>query len=209
MSPEVLRRIRADRRAWLLPAALVVVLTVALVAAGLLAGGSDDSPSHAAATTSPAPDANVPAPAISPSPTGPTDDADELPPSQDPVPLDASTQVGEVTVRLRSLEAIEGAATGPGDVAGPALRATVRLENGTGDPLDLLGVSVVMSYGADALPASPLGDPSVAAFAGTLEPGGVAEGVYVFSVPAEAREAVTVSVGYQPGAPYAVFTGAA
>ena len=36
-----------------------------------------------------------------------------------------------------------------------------------------------------------------------------AEGVYVFSLAEDARDLVTVSVGYQAGAPFMVFTGSA
>jgi hypothetical protein len=211
MTPDVRRWLPAGSRAWTTSAALIVVLAVVLVAVGVLSGRGDGSTGEAAAatTTAAAPDAHATPPPISPSPTGPTADATALPPSQEPVPLDASTQVDEVTVSLQGIEAIQGTATGPGDVGGPALRVTVRLENATVDPLDLLGVSVGMTYGDEHVPASPLGDPSAVSFAGTLEPGGTAEGVYVFRVPADARDAVTVSVGYQPGAAYAVFTGAA
>lgn len=197
--------------------AIAAVVVVLIIVAVVLTGGSGrdgGTPGAAAATTTAAtPSApatgEVTAPPISPSPTGPTSDATALPPSQEAVPLDAPAQVGDVGVSLTRLEAIQGQATAPGDVAGPALRVTVRLENGTTDPLDLLGVSVGLSYGADPMPASPLGDPSAATFSGMLEPGGTADAVYVFRVPADARDSVTVSVGHQPGAPYAVFTGAA
>lgn len=191
--------------------AVGVVALIALIALGVLPGDRGGPTDAAAGTTTAAP-SPVPVtatpPPISPSPTRPTAVATALPPSQEPVALDAPAQVGDVTVSLTGIEAIQGTASGPGDVAGPALRVTVRLGNGTADPLDLLSVSVGMTYGAAATPASPLGDPSAGGFAGALTPGGSATGVYVFRVPADARDAVTVSVGYQPGAPYAVFAGA-
>lgn len=196
------------RRAWVAAGALLLVgVAVTLVALGVLPGDRGGSSDAAAATTTTATTATPPP--ISPAPTGPTADATALPPSEAPVALGAPAQVGDVTVSLVGIDAIQGTAHGPGDVAGPALRVTVRLDNGTSDPLDLLGVSVTMSYGSDATPASPLGDPSAAPFGGTLEPGQSARAVYVFRVPTDARNAVSVSVGYQPGAPYAVFTGAA
>jgi hypothetical protein len=187
----------------------VLALVVVLVAFGVLPGDGGSPPGAAAATTTPpafSPLATPPP--ISPAPTGPTATATALPNSAPPVALDAPAQVGDVTVSLVGIEAIQGTATGPGDVAGPALRVTVRVANGAADPLDLLGVAVSMTYGAESTPASPLGDPSTAAFSGTLEPGASADGVYVFRIPTDARSSVTVSVGYQPGAPYAVFTGA-
>lgn len=202
------RRARPEqRRVWVVLGSLGVLTLGVLVALGVLPGTGGGSPGTAAATTS-APLIVATPPPISPAPTGPTSRATALPTSQQPVALDAPARVGDVTVSLADVDSIQGAATGPGDVAGPALRVTVRMANGTADPLDLLGVAVSMTYGSQSTPASPLGDPSVRVFTGTLEPGGSAEGIYVFRVPTGDRDAVTVSVGYQPGAPYAVFAGA-
>jgi len=64
-----------------------------------------------------------------------------------------------------------------------------------------------MSYGADRTPASPLDDPSRQPFAGMVQPGESGEGIYVFSVPDDARDSVTIDVGYQAGAPLLLFTG--
>ena len=47
------------------------------------------------------------------------------------------------------------------------------------------------------------------AFGGVLQTGRSAEGRYVFSVPEDARDVVTVTVGYAAGAPFLVFTGSA
>jgi hypothetical protein len=70
-------------------------------------------------------------------------------------------------------------------------------------------VSVSLTSGPDGTPASPLDDPSRAPFAGTVDPGEDAEGVYVFTVPEGDRDVVTLTVGYRAGAPFLVFTGAA
>jgi hypothetical protein len=92
-------------------------------------------------------------------------------------------------------------------VNGPALRVTVRIENGTDQPIELDGVATNLSYGADRTPASPLADDSERPFSGTLAAGASADAVYVFSVPADARDTVTVEVGYTAGAPLLQFTG--
>lgn len=209
------------RRVWLGAAvAVVVVLTVVSL---LLSGGDDDRTPSAAAgettastTTAPpvvaAPTAPTPAPTpeTTPEPTGPTGNVDDPPPSRPAVALDAAAQVGDgVSASLVSLDAIEGTATGPGNIAGPALRITVRIENGTDEPVSLGGVVVDLASGRDLVPASPLDDPSAAPFAGTVAPGEHADGVYVFTIPEEDRGSVTVSVGYQAGAPLMVFTGSA
>ncbi len=214
------------RRLLVLGAAAVLVALVALAA--LLTGGGDDdgaaaatpgaassssgsgsTPATAEPTASTAPDENVPPPPPTPTPTGPTEDVDEPPPSLPEVPLEAPAEVGNgIVATIASVEEIDGTAVGPGNVAGPALRITVRIENGTAEPVSLDGVAVNLSSGPERTPASPLDDPSRAPFSGTVEPGGAGEGVYVFSVPTDVRDQVTVEVGYQAGAPLLLFTGA-
>ena len=202
-------------------AALVAVggTTLALVltgsgdgsGAGALAATPSATPSEPAAPTAKAlPDGTVLPLPPTPEPTGPTSDADAPPPSLPVVALDEPAEVGNgISAVVSSLEAIEGTGRGPGNVAGPALRATVRITNGTADPVSLDAVAVDLASGAARTPASPLDDPSASPFTGTVAPGGTAEGAYVFSVPAEDRSTVTLSVGYQAGAPFLVFTGPA
>ena len=208
------------RRPLLVAAAVVAFLAVALTLAVVLTDPGPRGSAGATAatmTTGPSvptetvvPDGTVvPAPPT-PQPTGPTSDATALPPSLPAVPLDQPAAVGNgITAVVSSLEAIEGTARGPGNVAGPALRATVRITNGTPDPVSLDAVVVDLATGPDLTPASPLDDPSERPFFGTAAPGETVEGVSVFTVPADDREAVTLSVGYQAGAPFLVFTGSA
>lgn len=197
----------------LLVAALVAVV-VALVlrdgdgAVGASAGDGDPAASTpAAASTSGAPPELAPAP-VTPEPAGPTGDVRELPPSLAPVAFDEQAAAGDgIVADVVSLEAIDGTGRGPGNISGPALRATVRLTNGTAGPVSLDGVAVDLAHGVEQLPASPLNDPSASPFAGMLQPSESAVGVYVFTVPADDRDLVTLSVGYQAGAPFMVFTG--
>ncbi len=203
------------QRRLLLGAAAVLV---AAVVAGLVRAFSGDDGAGAtppaaepSATAAPTPAEVELAPtAPTPEPTGPTSDADALPPSLPAVGLDQPAAVGNgITAMVSSLEAIDGTAQGPGNVTGPALRATVRITNGTAGPVSLDAVVVDLATGADLSPASPLDDPSQRPFSGTVAPGDTAEGVYVFTVPVDDRAAVTLSVGYQAGAPFLVFTGPA
>ena len=123
-------------------------------------------------------------------------------------PIDAPAAVGNgIVAAIASVEAIDGSAVGPGNIAGPALRITVRIDNNTGEAVSLDGVAVNLYYGADRTPASPLDDPSRVPFSGKVDPGASGEGVYVFSVPTDVRERVTVEVGYLTGAPLLLFTG--
>ncbi len=205
----------APRRRLLLAVGAAVL--AAVVALGwVLATRGDDGDAPAAAETSAAATSGAPVeetiapPPPTPTPTGPTEDVDELPAALPEVPIDAPAAVGNgIVATIASIEAIDGTAVGPGNIAGPALRVTVRIENGTAEAVSLDGVAVNMSYGTDRTPASPLGDPSQAPFSGMVDPGGSGEGVYVFSVPTDVRDLVTLEVGYQAGAPLLLFTGPA
>jgi hypothetical protein len=191
----------------------LVVLAVVVLGRGddrAAASGGSASPTTAAPAAATAAAPALPAPLPTPVPAGPTGTVDDAPPSLPPVALDQTAAAGDgITASLTSIEAIQGTATGPGNVSGPALRVTVRLTNGTAAPVALGGVSVDLASGNELTPASPLNDPSAAPFTGMVAPGHQAEGVYVFSIPAQSRDSVTVSVGYQAGAPIMVFTGSA
>lgn len=209
-----------DRTRRLVLVAVVMVALVAVVVTFILVSRSgDEKRPAAAASTSSAPGsaaATTPPPGSSsstpvpPPAAGEPVSGDELPPSMAPVALDQPA-IGEsgVSARLSAIEAIQGTGTGPGNVNGPALRITVSVTNGSSQALSLDSLQVTMTYGAEQTPASPLNDPSQATFGGVLQSGKAAEGRYVFSVPEDARDVVTVTVGYTAGAPFLVFTGSA
>jgi hypothetical protein len=194
------------------------VLVVLVVLAVVFGRGDDDSAGRAAAGTSGvatssssgAPDSGAsdsPASGGVPTP-GATGSGNEPPPSLPQVGLHETAAVGDgVTVDVASVESIQGRAAGPGNVAGPALRVTVRITNGTGAELAVDAATVNLAYGDAATPGSPLEDPSRAPFSGTVAPGAGVDGVYVFSVPADAADPVIVEVGYRPGAPLVLFVG--
>lgn len=218
-APVVEEQAPPRRRGRLLAVIAAVVLIAVLVAVALVVGGDDGGDGRTTpAAGSSAPPSSTPtsAPPSSPSPEPATPSpaepgpaaggTDGVPPALPAVPLDQPVEQAGITGSLVSVEAVDGQATGPGDIAGPALMVTVRLVNGTADDVPLDGVSVNLSTGADRTPASPLGDPRREPFAGTLAAGESAEGVYVFRAPAGDR--VDVEVGYRPGQPIAVFSGA-
>jgi hypothetical protein len=205
---------RRTRRLWLLAALAAVVVAALVVVLIVVTGSDDDGSTDPAASRIPVPTAAVPTgtaatpTSAAPGPTGPVVNADELPPALAPVPLDGTADTGDgVTATLPSIEAIQGTANGPGNIAGPALRVTVRIQNGTGEPISVEGVAVNVYLGAELAPASPLDDPSQQAFTGLVQPGESADGVYVFTVPTDRRDAVTVEVGYAPGVPFMRWTG--
>ena len=130
--------------------------------------------------------------------------------SLSPVALDRPAAAGNgVTAEVVGLKAVTAKAQTPGSINGPALQATVRLTNGTTGPLYLGGVAVELAHGADLTPASPNDDPRAKPFSGALAAGASTEGVYVFTIAVADRDHVTLTVGYQAGAPFLVFTGSA
>lgn len=234
--PQVPEEPAGPGRRRVLLVAVVAVVVAGLVALGIVTGG-DDGPATSAAARTPTPttavgeataepSAAVPDAGVAPPTTPGADDgattsapADpgtgvpapdpaQAPPSLAAVALDAPVVVDQVVVSVSSVEAIDGTGQGPGNIAGPALRVTVSLENRTDGVVPVDGVAVSVAYGPDLVPASPLEDPSRFPFGGNLGPGESADGVYVFTVPADQRDAVTISVGYLASAPIAVFTGA-
>jgi hypothetical protein len=204
------------RREVVAGAAVAVAVAVLVAVVGLTGDPGDDDP-PAAATTSTAASPSAPAPGAgtgapeAPVPavaTGPTGAADQPPTALPAVDLDEEATGGEgVRARVVGLEAVTGSGEGRGSIAGPALRATVQLVNGSPDPVALDLVVVNLTHGADATPAPPLRDSSAVPFSGQLAPGETAEAVFLYTVPADDRGAVTLTVGYRAGAPLLTFSG--
>lgn len=122
------------------------------------------------------------------------------------VPIGTPATVGGVTVSIGAVTAFTGAAVAPGELGGPAVAVPVTLRNGTGAAVSAAGV-VVDLVRADGSPASPLtGDPA-APVSGTVAPGASVTGVYAFTLAADARSAVSITVSYRTGVPVASFTG--
>jgi hypothetical protein len=198
------------------PAAVLVLLVAAGVVLAVVLGGGQDrgAPATPAAPSTP----SVPSGGPGAEPAGPSQPSepapepqavaggDAPPPALPAVALDEDAAAGDgVTAAVRSVETIQGEGHGPGQVDGPAVRVTVELRNGTAGALSLDGVSIAVTTGADALPASPIDDPAVRPFTGELAAGESATAVYVFTV--QGGGPVTVEVGHRAGAPLLVFTG--
>jgi hypothetical protein len=131
---------------------------------------------------------------------------------QPPVPFTAEAPLGpadatEVVVRVTALEAVEGTAQGPGEVGGPALRATVQIENRTAETLPLISTVVNLTFGPDNTPAIGLSGPGAASFPQEVAAGQTATGVFVFNVPVDQRDLVRVWVDYRLEVPVVVFEG--
>lgn len=129
-----------------------------------------------------------------------------LPPVAIDEPADAGTGM---TFQLDRLEAVQGEATGPGEVAGPAVRVTVTATNGSKQPVLIDGTVVDLVYGAERTSAAPLSGPGAVRFEGSIAPGESATAVYVFDVPIDQRAEVSVIVSYLASVSPVVFTGPA
>ena len=113
-----------------------------------------------------------------------------------------------VRISVTELSAVTVEANTPGEVAGPAVAAMVRFENDSGEPLDIGGAMVTLLDAAGNVAAPTTSSPAAPAL-GTLADGEAAEGTYVFLLPEDTRDQITLTVDYQAGAPVVVFHGAA
>jgi len=127
--------------------------------------------------------------------------------SAPPVALtDTADFGGKVTAKIAEITPIQATATLPGEISGPAVAVTVEVDNGSADTIGLDSVTVTLTDSAGN-PASTVSG-STGELSGALAAAGSAKGMYVFTVPADARNPVTVTVNYSSGAPTLVFTGA-
>lgn len=117
----------------------------------------------------------------------------------------AQTPTG-VTVSLDAVERVDAQASGPGEIAGPALALTVTLTNGSAGTLTLDDV-VVNLYGQEGAPGSLFpSEPRTRPLAGELAPGARSTGTYVVSVPSSSSGRVIASVFVGAGVPSPLFT---
>lgn len=204
-------RSRRPRTVAIVTGAVVAVVVVAGIVWGLTASGAASGPTGTptATTSSSTPSSS---PSTTPSSTTPAplpvppSELPQLPPVSPDSPAPTSDGIG---VRITKMEAVVGEANLPGEVSGPAVRYTIEIENNTDQPFDLTYTTVNAYIGADLAPALNIIKPGGSPFAGVVEPGASATGVYVFRVAPDARGDVIVTVDYRPGTPAAVFRGAA
>jgi hypothetical protein len=164
---------------------VVLALLVAFVIVPALSG-RDDEPGTAG-TTSGSPSAATPSEggSAAPTDTAPPAAGPDTPESP-PVGLDESPSVVDgVTVRVKSLDGVDGEATLPGEVSGPAVRAELEVYNASTAPVDL----------------------ATSSFPASVAAGDTATGVYVFAVPADAQDDLRLTFDYAVDVPVVVFEG--
>lgn len=193
---------------------------VALLAVWLIAGRGGGQ-SAAAGTESPAATAGSPTaePSVSSGTGKSTGEATKKPSGtatssgstlkeMPPVGLDSEADRPDgVVIALKKIESIAGEAKLPGEIAGPALRLTITIKNGTDGDLSLDSVVVNGYRGSKRTPLEMLTSPGGSPFDGTLKPGEQGEAVYIFAVGAANRSDLTFTVDATPDEPAAVFRG--
>jgi hypothetical protein len=111
-----------------------------------------------------------------------------------------------VTVHVTSIKAGTAHARGPGEVTGPALFLTLRMDNASAKAINLDNMVVALE-GSKHAPGTQMSAPPARRFAGSLPAGSHAAAVYVFTLPTGQRHPVTVKVSYTTEAPVVVFVG--
>lgn len=197
-------------------AAVVAAALAGCSSAATHASGGTPSPGLAATGTA-APAGTGPTTSPSPGGTGgpgtPTGGLQPVSPSpQDTrpaVPAGSPAPFGNgVTGRLTGSQAVTTQGAGLGQLVGaPAVAVTLQLTNGTSAALSLRYVNVTAAYGPAGTPGVTQGGPPGRPFSGTLAPGASVSGTYVFGVPLDARQQVTITLNYDPAQPTVVFTG--
>lgn len=188
-------------------AAVAVVVTGAVIAVNVT--GTD------AGAGAPPPDATAPEESVPPIETdlptpapGATEPSETVEPVE--VALDESAEpMSGVSIAVSDLESVEGEPRGPGEVAGPALRATVSITNSTDDEVDLRRAVLTLLAGEDESPATEVSGPGGSPFPASVGPGETASGTFVFTVPLAQRDIVRLILDLTSSVASTVFVGPA
>lgn len=131
-------------------------------------------------------------------------------PVSEPVTLEEPSAVAKgITATVSSMEAIDAEAFGIGEIAGPALRFVITVENTTGEAVSLSNSVVNVEYGPDSLPAVQLTGSGATEFPATVDAGESAATTLVFSIPANERDSIRILLNVEASSPIAAFVGAA
>ncbi|WP_166404632.1 hypothetical protein [Labedella endophytica] len=205
------------RRALVILVVVVVVALVGALVAWSIASNAQAPAATASASASASSGASDPDASDEPAdPGAPDESADPADPeaggevTDDIREFDDTAPVGDgVTVALSDLEAVEGEASMPGEIAGPSLRFTVTFANDSDEAYSLLGAVTNVYFGADQTPAIELAEPGGVALPSEVAPGETVTGTFVYNVPTDDRGQVRITVDYAAAEPAVVFEGEA
>lgn len=169
------------------------------------APSTDPSASADPAAAPPASPAATPMPAASTA-APPASDA-PIPQEAPPVAPEEVAERAGIEVELIEVEHVDGQAIAPGEIAGPAIRLTVEVRNGTDAPVDAGLIRVNASYGPARAPAASLMQPGGVPFEGTIEPGEAARGVVLFEAGGVDLADTLIGVDVVTGQPTFTFRG--
>lgn len=125
----------------------------------------------------------------------------------EPVGLDEAAEFGDgVVARLTSITSTELTAQVPGEISGPGVVIAVEITNGSDSEIDLDPLSVNLFDLSDA-PLLPISTDPADPLSGGLAPGDTRTGRYVFTVPADDRDDVRLTLKYSADTPAVVLTG--
>jgi hypothetical protein len=151
-----------------------------------------------------------PSPSPSPSATSPVTPTEgpAVPEEKPPTAIDQPAPITPgLTAEISRVEAVDGTARGPGEVAGPSLRVTVTIANSTAADAPLNATVVSAYFGADRTPAPELREPGGSPLPAVVGSGKTVTGVYIFTVPEDQRNKVTLMVDYSVSVAPLVFEG--
>lgn len=180
-------------------------------AAAASASAGISEPTEPAQTESTTPDASIVSDTATKGASTPDDGVEPGPPMVPPVSIKEEADFGDgVTATVVKLAAVDAEAAGAGEIGGPAVAVTIALRNGTSKTLPLGAVNVQMVYGSEQTPATPVdGDPQAKDFTGSLDPKDRQKGVYLFTIPPDERDEVTITVSHASLSPIVAFQGVA
>jgi hypothetical protein len=124
-----------------------------------------------------------------------------------PVATNKTASFGNrVSVKISEQKHFNATAHGIGEVSGPALAVTFVIDNGSTRSIDLSAVTATLQDAAGT-PANPMSGSPAKPFSGRLAPGKSSTGTYVFSLPKDHRNPVTIGFSYTTEAPVVLFVG--
>lgn len=141
-------------------------------------------------------------------PSAPPTGDPAVPSDKPPTTINQSAPITPgLTAEILRVEAVEGTARGPGEVAGPSLRVTVAIANSTMADAPLNTTIVSAYFGPDFTPAAELREPGGSPLPAVVRSGETVTGVYIFTVPESERRNVTIMVDYSVEVDSLVFQG--
>ncbi|CAN5247223.1 hypothetical protein BH09ACT10_BH09ACT10_20460 [soil metagenome] len=197
-----------SRRLWL----ILGVAAIAAIVVVFIVTRSDDKKDASADPTSPTAQASEPVstPSATATPTktpGTTPQPTALPTTGKPVDIKSDAPLpAEGSARVLKVESVTSKAKGPGEISGPAVRVTLEITAGD-KAVSSSQIAVNAYYGKDATPAIPMTRPGGAPFEGTIKAGSSKSGVYLFNVPKNHRDDLTVELYYAGNKAPVRFTG--